>query len=271
MMLRPGSLPEPVREDDPRLDPYRDLKGRAHRADALRFVAESEHAVLRLLAARERYPLESVLVEPSRADRMLATVPAGTPVLVLEPERLARLIGFPLHRGVVACARRPAPEPWPPAWLGERPRWRVLLAAGPSDPVNVGLLARNARGFSADLLLLDAVAGDPLARRAIRASMGHVFGLPWARVQDPLQALQDLRRACPQARFLAASPRPGATPLSSLEPPAQAVLVLGHEDRGLGPELLGACDEEVTIPLDPEVDSLNVAAAAAVFLYALGR
>lgn len=269
--MRLGSIPEPVREDDPRLDPYRDMKARAQRADPERFLAESEHAVLRLLAARERFPLESVLVEPSRAERIMAVVPAGVPLLVLEPERLARLIGFPLHRGVIACARRPLLDPWPPEWLSSRGRWRIVLAAGPSDPVNVGLLARNARAFSADLLLLDAAAGDPLARRAIRSSVGHVFGLPWQRIQDPREALRELRMACPEATFLAASARREATPLQAFEPPSRVVLVLGHEDRGLSPELLGACDAELTIPLDPEVDSLNVAAAAAVFLWALGR
>lgn len=257
------------REDDPRLAPYRDLRARPQRADPQRFVAESEHAVLRLLESG--LTVESVLSEPSRAERLATRLPAGVPLYLLEPALLSQVVGFPLRRAVAACARRPAPAPWPPGWLAARPRWRVLLAAGVTDPVNVGLLARDARAFGVDLLLLDREAGDPFARRAIRASMGHVFALPLARVQDPLAALADLRRLCPDLRALGATLAPGATPLPDLRPPPRAVLAVGHEDRGLPPDLAAACDQAVRIPIDPAVDSLNVAAAAAVLLYALGR
>lgn len=256
-----------ARLDDPRLGPWLALRERAQRADPHRFVAESEHAVVRLLASA--LPVESILSEPGRAARLAALAGARAPVYALAPELLAEVLGYPLHRGAAACALRPAPAAWPPAWLAARPRWRVLLAAGVADPVNVGLLVRNARAFGVDLLLLDPAAGDPLARRAIRASIGHVFAQPWARVPEARAALADLRALCPDARALAATLGPTATPLPALTPPARAVLLVGQEEAGLPPALIAACDEQVTIPIDPAVDSLNVAAAAAVLLYAL--
>ena len=257
------------RADDPRLAPYLELRARAQQPDPARFVAESEHAVVRLLASG--LAVESVLVEPARAARLAALVPAGVPLYELEPALLSEVLGFPLTRGAAACARRPAPAPWPPAWLTERPRWRVLLAAGVADPVNVGLLCRNARAFGVDQLLLDRAAGDPLARRAIRASIGQVFALPWSRVADARAALAALRQRCPDAQVLAATLGPRALPLPRLTPPPRALLLVGQEEAGLDPALVAECDQEVTIPIDPAVDSLNVAAAAAVLLYALGR
>lgn len=254
--------------DDPRVTPYRDLKARARdpRRDPGRFVVEGETAVVRLLESA--FAVESVLTTPTRLERLRPHLRPGLPVLVAPPDLLLAITGVDLHRGCVALARRPAPGPvaLPPP---DRPRTTIVAAQGLGDPVNVGALVRDCRAFAADLLLLDARGADPFAPRAVRAAMGHVFAQPLAVVDDLEAEVAGLRAS--GRRVLAATLSPGATPLPRLVRPDHVVLLLGHEDQGLRPSLLALADEEVTIPLAPGVDSLNVAAAAAVLLYALSQ
>lgn len=252
--------------DDPRVAPYVDLKGRARDPgrDPGRFVVEGELAVGRLLESA--FEVESVLTIPARAERLRARARPGVPLLVVAPDLLEAITGVDLHRGCVALARRPERRPFTDPAL-ERARTTIVVAQGLGDPVNVGALARDCRAFGADLLLLDARGADPFSPRAVRASMGHVLSQPLAIVDDLAAELTRLRAQ--GRRVLAATLSPRATPLPRLVRPRHAILLLGHEGDGLRPDLLALADEEVTIPISPDVDSLNVAAAAAVLLYAL--
>lgn len=262
-------MTDPVRvldPDDPRVDAYRDLKRRARDPgrDPARFVVEGGLAVTRLLESP--FAVDSVLTTPARLERLRPRLRPGVPLLVAAPDLLEQIAGIELHRGCLALARRPSPGPVVGPSLG-RPRSVVVAAQGLGDPVNVGALARDCRAFGADLLLLDARGADPFAPRAVRAAMGHVFTQPLAVSQDLTADVARLRAG--GRRVLAATVSPRATPLPRLTRPAHAVLLLGHEGQGLRPDLLALADEEVTIPIAPDVDSLNVAAAAAVLLYAL--
>lgn len=252
--------------DDPRVDAYRDLKGRARdpARDPTRFVVEGELAVTRLLAST--FVVESVLTTPARLERLRAHVRADVPVLVAASDVLEAIAGVELHRGCLALARRPAPSPvvGPPL---ERARTTIVAAQGLGDPANVGALVRDCRAFGAHLLLLDDRGADPFSPRAVRAAMGHVFTQPLAVCEDLRGEVARLRAE--GRRVLAATLSPRATPLPRLARPAHLVLLLGHEGEGLRRDLLDLADEEVTIPIAPDVDSLNVAAAAAVLLYAL--
>lgn len=275
--------------DDPRLVDYRELQACGHRPDPRRFIAESELAVDRLL--RSRFRVRSVLgtashlqrLAPALADRPeVAVLVAGQPVI-----RAA--VGFNFHRGVAACGLRPDGMVWNDlaeqsdheavgvgeaeralaSWTGvfARPRFRVLLAQGLCDPANVGAIVRSARAFGVDLVLLDRRGADPLSRRAVRAAIGNVFAQPIGGVADLRGAIAGLRRR--GARVLAATLGPRARPLPEVAPPDRLVLLLGSEGAGLPAELCEAADDEVTIPIAPGMDSLGVAAAAAVLLYAL--
>lgn len=252
--------------DDPRVDAYRDLKRRARdpARDPDRFVVEGEIAVTRLLDSG--FAVESVLATPARLERLRPHLRPGLPVLVAAPDVLDAIAGLALHRGCLALARRPAPAPvvGPPL---ERPRTIVVAAQGLGDPANVGALVRGCRAFGVDLLLLDARGADPFSPRAVRAAMGHVFTQPLVVSRDLVDDVTRLRAE--GRRVLAATVSRTATPLPRLARPAHAVLLLGHEGEGLRRDLLDLADEEVTVPIAPDVDSLNVAAAAAVLLYAL--
>jgi tRNA G18 (ribose-2'-O)-methylase SpoU len=135
---------------------------------------------------------------------------------------------------------------------------------------NVGAIFRCAAGLGMDAVLLSPSCADPLYRRSVRVSMGEVFAVPYARLEPWPQALQQVRDA--GFTVLALTPDADAVSLRELSPAERArpALLLGAEGPGLSRKALTAADVAVRIPMYRGVDSLNVAAAAAVACYALG-
>jgi tRNA G18 (ribose-2'-O)-methylase SpoU len=142
-----------------------------------------------------------------------------------------------------------------------------LIVQGLADPANLGSIVRSARAFAVDLVVLDRRGADPLSRRAIRGSMGHVFAQPLALADDLEAATEVLRRA--GAGVWAATVGADAVALNAVSRPPRLALLVGNEGAGLPAPLRARADREVTIPLAPAVDSLGVAAATAVLLHAL--
>lgn len=217
--------------------------------------------------------MDSVLATRPRAARLFASsgFQARTPkpqLFVAERPLLSEVVGFDFHRGCAAAGPRPDPAPLslealtPPSGAP-----RLLVAAGLSDPANLGALLRSALALGASGALVDPKGADPLEPRAIRAAMGATFSLPWVSPKDFPAALRTLRGS--GVSLLAASLSPSAQLLASYEAPASFALLVGNEGSGLDPEYLALADVELTIPMAGGADSLNVGAAAAVFLYAL--
>lgn len=253
---------------DPRLAAFADLRGRDEPGS---IVIEGELAVARALAGE--HPVRAVLLTPSHRARLEASIPAGVQVLEADAALVRAVVGFDFHRGCVAVMDRPrAPtidelaarvRAWP---AGPR---RVLVAEGLADPANLGAVIRNARAFGVDLVLHGRGA-DPWSRRAIRAAMGHGFSLPVIGCEALPAAVAAVKQALGAgARTVAAVVQPGAVPLPSHRAAERWVLLVGNEGAGLSEPLRALADDAVTIPLAPEVDSLNVAAATAVLLYGL--
>ncbi len=236
------------------LDVYRDL-ARRPRVDG-RFIVEGELAVGRLLAG-ESFTVESIVCTPGSRSRL--AIPATLPVFELSNAALRELVGFEFHRGALACGRRPNPWVLDPAILS-RPKLTIVIAAGLADPRNLGALIRNARAFAVDLVIVDAHGADPLARVAIRASMGNVFRVPIV-----IEALPG-RIAELGCTLVAATPDPSAEDLHEFVRPDRIALLVGNEGEGLSAELLELAQRRVRIPIASEADSLNVAAATAVLL-----
>ncbi len=136
---------------------------------------------------------------------------------------------------------------------------------------NLGAIFRSAAGLGMDAVLLSPSCTDPLYRRSVRVSMGGVFEVPYARLAPWPDALQAVRAA--GFVLVALTPEPSAVELSAVDAATmpRAALILGAEGPGLSRQVLGAADLAVRIPMARGVDSLNVAAAAAVACYALGR
>ena len=259
------------RADDALLDDYRSLNDqgfrRRYEGDDL-FIAEGYVAIDRLVESGHR--VRSVLLAPSRVERFAENAAMleaqGVPVYVARRDVIAEVVGFDLHRGVIACAeRRPHPSV-DDVLLDAR---RIAVLEGLNDAENLGAIARAARAFGVDGLVIDPTCTDPYSRRTVRVSMGEVLGLPIVRVDRWETVGHRLREA--GLETWAMTPAPDADDLWSVAVPERVAVCLGAEGPGLGRMLIAAADRRVRIPIAASVDSLNVAQAAAVTFAALTR
>jgi tRNA G18 (ribose-2'-O)-methylase SpoU len=271
----PGPAPRPVRiEDpaDPRVGDYVGLTDVAlrRRVDPERglYLAESEKVIRRALAAGHR-PRSLLLAERwlEPLAPLLADVAAlGAMVYAGSDEVLQTITGFHVHRGAIASMHRPAPRPLVDLLRDAR---RVLVLEDIVDHTNVGAAFRSAAGLGADAVLVTPCCADPLYRRSVRVSMGTVFQVPWARLDGWPGDVERLQAAGFTVAALAL--RPDAISLDTLAERdlPRLALVLGTEGDGLTDAAIRGADLAVRIPMAGGVDSLNVAAAAAVALWAV--
>ena len=204
-----------------------------------------------------------------RTEPEVAGLLAGRPdvaVLVATPEVVARTVGFDLHRGVVASATR-RPLPRVDAVL-ESSR-RIAVLEGLNDPENLGLIARSARAFGIDALVLDPTCIDPYYRRTVRVSMGEVLLLTVARFAQWPAGVDMLRDH--GFETWAFTPAADAADLWTCVRPPKVALLFGAEGPGLRAGTLRRATRRVRIPIDPAVDSINVGHAAAVAFAAVAR
>ena len=253
---------------DPRLADFRDLTAADRRPDRPGgrglVLAEGVPVVQRLLGSP--YPVRAVLGVPPRVEALRADLDAiDAPVYVGSVELMAQVVGFHLNRGVLAAAdRAPAPDL---ARLLAATR-RVVVCEGVNDHENLGALFRNAAALGAGAVLFGAGCADPLYRRSVRVSMGHVLRVPFAPLPSWPAGLSVLRDA--GFTVLALTPRRPSLSLSDVDAAADRLaLLVGAEGPGLSDAALAAADAHVHVPMAEGVDSLNVATAAAVALYAL--
>ncbi|MFC5379636.1 TrmH family RNA methyltransferase [Aquipuribacter nitratireducens] len=257
--------------DDPRLRDYTsltDVRLRTVRepTEGL-FMAESTQVIRRALRAGHR--LRSVLVAPRwlpEIDDVLAAAAAqAAPVLVAEEALLEAITGFHLHRGALASVHRPALRPVADVVAGAR---RVAVLEDVVDHTNVGAVFRGAAALGVDAVLVTPRCADPLYRRSVRVSMGTVFQVPWTRVEPWPGGLEVLRRLGFTTAALALDERAEDLDAFAGAAPERLAWLLGTEGDGLRPATVAAVDRVVRIPMAGGVDSLNVAAAAAVAFWA---
>lgn len=253
---------------DARLGDFRDLTDADVRPDRRGVViAEGVNVVARLIGSR--YPVRAVFGVPSRIDALRAQLePLDVPVFVAHKWVLSAVVGFRVTRGVLASASRPAAMD--AAELLNTAR-HVAVLEGLNDFENLGALFRNAAAFGIDAVLLDRRCADPLYRRSVRVSMGHVLRVPFADLPGEWPASLDLLRGA-GLRVAALTPAADAPPLAAAGlDGTRTALLLGAEGPGLTPEALAAADVRVRIPMAAGVDSLNVATAAAVAFHEVTR
>ncbi|MCI0361732.1 MAG: RNA methyltransferase [Planctomycetaceae bacterium] len=253
--------------DDPRLAPYRELNQRNLTRQSGLFIAEGDKVTERLIASR--YPVASLLAEAGWAERLGPQLPPETPIYVAERKLLEATIGFNFHRGVLGCGRR-LPSPAVGDVTGQAaPQATILVCPDVHDPTNLGSIIRTAAAFGCAGLVLGRQCADPFSRRVLRVSMGAALHLPIVESRSLADDLQSLRRA----DFLLAATviDPAVPPLADFQRPQKLALLLGSEGHGLAPQWQSLCDRRITIPMQLGIDSLNVAVAAAVFLYHFTR
>ena len=232
------------------------------------YIAESSKVITRALAAGHR-PRSVLLQEQWLADLepLLADYP-DVPVFVGESGVLEELTGYHLHRGALAAMHRPA-LPEPAALL--RDARRVVVLEDSVDHTNVGAIFRSVAGLGADAVLVTPRCADPLYRRSVRVSMGTVLQVPWTRIPEWDEAAPILHDAGFEIAALALADDAVELGAYADSAPERVALVLGSEGDGLSRRALAAADTVVTIPMLHGVDSLNVASASAVALWALMR
>lgn len=228
------------------------------------FIAEGIFVLRHLL--RSRYRIRSLLLTERRLAALSDDLDGLTaPVFVATQEVVNAVSGFHLHRGALGSADRPDPQ-HPIALV--RDAHLIVVGEGLNDHENIGALFRNAAAFGAAALLLDPSSADPLYRRAIRVSMGHVLRLPFARIEWPA-GITALRAE--GFEVLALTPGDEAQDLRDVPRGAKQALLVGAEGPGLSAAALSLADRRVRIAMSPGVDSLNVATAAAIALHHLAR
>ncbi|MCX5571403.1 TrmH family RNA methyltransferase [Kaistia nematophila] len=252
---------------DPRIAAYchvreRDLVGRDDH-----FIAEGE-VVLRTLLESERHQPVSLLIDEKRVDglgNITGRLAEDVPVYVASQAVLDGIVGFHIHRGILALGHR-APAPTADALLaGLSGRALVVVLMGIANHDNLGGIFRNAAAFGADAILLDAHCCDPFYRKAIRVSVGNTLTLPHAK----LEPAEDVVALLERHGFTAVSLSPnGAFRLAELKRPARVAVLLGTEGPGLDAAVL-ARTLTVRIPMAAGVDSLNVATTSGIVLHQL--
>ncbi|GAA2926477.1 RNA methyltransferase [Microbacterium luteolum] len=256
---------------DPRLDDYRGLTDTALRTlreppDGL-YIAESTKVIARAVAAGHRP--RSLLVQERRIEDVRGIVGAlDVPVYVVPDDVAEAVTGFAVHRGTIASMHRPQ---LPTVREVVQGAGLVLILENIGDHTNVGAAFRAAAGLGADAVLVSPGGADPLYRRSVRVSMGTVFQVPWTRISDWTETVADLHAAGFDIAALALED--DAITLDEYVDlrRERVAVVMGAEGDGLSRTAIDSADHVVTIPMSGGVDSLNVASAAAVALWALKR
>jgi len=246
--------------DDERVADYAGLRGKE---SGEYLIAESAAVVERLVAS----PLEvrSFFLTPKAFERLADVVTrSSAPVYVAEPDVMAAVAGYDVHRGILASARRPRERALEEVLATAR---RLVVLEGSNDHENIGVVARSARALGIDALVLDPSCADPYYRRAVRVSMGEILHLPIVRCTawpEPLDAL-----AAAGFATWALTPDVAAVPLFGLEVPARVAIVAGAEGPGLTAAALAKIRTHVRIPMHHGVDSLNLGHALAIAMAAV--
>lgn len=252
------------RELRPRRMPARATKGDAsENVEPGLFVAEGDLVVDRALAAG--CTPRAALTDSTRPAAVLERFPTDVPVYTASAEARRMLTGLGVALDVIALFERPPLDDY--RRLIDRAR-NVIVLEDVDNPTNVGAIVRSAAALGVDGLVLDRNSSDPLSRRALRVSMGTAFGLGTARHTSIVEVIEKLERSGYVVHAL--TPDAQATDISNVVPSGDRVaIVLGSERQGLSADTLARIASRVRIPMADGVDSLNVAAAAAVACYAL--
>ena len=250
--------------EDPRLADYRQVRERDLVGRDEAFIAEGQVVIEKLIRSG-RHPLRSVLVAQKRLvglAELFAGLPRGTPVYAAGQAVMDAVVGFPIHRGLLAVGERA--EPTADALLaGLPPRALVVGLVGIANHDNIGGLFRNAAAFGADAVLLDDGCCDPLYRKAIRVSVGAALTTPFARAGSAVELTARLEAA--GFDILALSPS-GAVELADLTPASRTAVLFGAEGPGLPMDILQRV-RSVAIPMAGGFDSLNVATSSGIVLH----
>ncbi len=252
--------------DDPRLEPYRAIRERDLSGREGLFVAEGR-VVLEKAIRHDPASIVSVLVAEHRLvglNDLLAGLPGSTPVYAAGQAAMDQVVGFPIHRGILALVRRPVLNAG--NIIAALPAQSLVVGlVGIANHDNMGGILRNAAAFGVRAVLLDTTCCDHLYRKAIRVSVGAALTLPIARVKDATAMIDLLVEG--GFDVLALSPG-GSEALLDVAIGSRTAILLGAEGPGLPHDVL-ARTRTVRIAMKDGFDSLNVATTSGIVLHRL--
>jgi tRNA G18 (ribose-2'-O)-methylase SpoU len=256
--------------DLPVLEPFKTLRRPIEHLQQGIFVAEGEKVIVRLLESA--LEIRSVLLSQDWFDMyapLIGSNPNPIDVYIGPKKLLETIVGHDLHQSIMGLGM--VPEHLPSSSLTALPHRSGLtvLVDGITNAENMGVIVRNCVCFNVDALLVLPNSCDPYLRRSVRNSMGNIFQMPIVYIHRTAEELRALKQS--GIRFIAAHPHPDSIPIQDSAVGTDRCIVLGAEGHGISPEILELCDEFVTIPMRPGVDSLNVASASAVMLWELQK
>lgn len=250
--------------DDPRIAPYRNLKDWELAREGGLFIAEGELVVRRLL--RSDYPVDSVLLGERRVRGFAPSVPGGIPVYAVSDAMMHQVIGYRFHSGIIAAGRRKPMRSVEQMTSGAAERMTAVILPETASAQNMGAIVRIAAAFGCDALVLGERSCDPFWRQSVRVSMGTIFSMPLVQSHNLLEDLRRMRESFGFELAVAVLDE-RAQPLAGAARGPRLGVLFGNEAQGLPDDVLGLCDRRITVPMRGGIDSLNVAIAAAVFLY----
>jgi TrmH family RNA methyltransferase len=239
----------------------KDLRRRVRSRPAGEVIVDGRRLVADLV--RWKIPIRELYLTPEESEKpeMAPWISAATTVGLLDPQVLRDLAPTRHPQGVLAVVGEPFFEPWN-AVAGT-----AVWLDGVQDPGNVGAVIRAAAGLGAAAVLLSPDCADPFGPVAVRGSAGAAFRLPVERTVDAAEAVALVRDGGGEIWAAGA----GGRPVASWRPAEPCLLMVGSEGAGLSREALLHADGEVTIPIDLELDSLNLAVAVGILLQHLRR
>ena len=253
------------------LEPYRTLKRPIDHYQRGIFIAEGEKVVRRLTESSLR--MRSILLtkEWFAAYKSLLEPRVETiEVYVAEKDLMETIVGYPLHKGIMALAEIPARTTISKIAASTQHPFLFAAIDGIMNSENLGVIVRNCASFGVQAMLVGETSCDPYLRRAVRNSMGNVFVLPIVQLTDIAMELASLRNSF-GVWLIAAHPRAGSRDAVTVDLTGDCCIIFGNEGHGISDAVLSVCDETVTIPMTNGVDSINVGSASAVLLYEARR
>ncbi len=253
--------------DSTALDDFRSLKGKGGPFEKGLFIAEGPKVTRKVLDSM--YKIAFALMTPEYFTRLRPDFERRrdtTDIYLAPKSEMERVVGYPLHQGIMMAVRIPESRTIATAAVGWKQRAIVVALDSIADAENMGAIIRNAAAFGAAAILVDDQSCNPYLRRSVRVSMGTIFDIEIIRVPNLPNALTELKQILP-CQIVGTTLHHSSIDLEDTLTSDSTILVFGSEGWGLRREVTELCDRLVQIPIAPNVDSLNVAIASGIFLH----
>jgi tRNA G18 (ribose-2'-O)-methylase SpoU len=257
--------------DEPATEDFRSLKGKSAHIEKGLFIAESPKIVRKVLESGFDVPSAFMTEEHFENLRQLfENRTDSTNIFLASKPEMEKIIGYPLHQGVMLAVRIPENPSLTQAAMKWKQPFLLIALDGIADAENMGAIIRNAAAFGANTVIVDDKSCSPYLRRSVRVSMGTIVDIEIIRVSDLAVALSEMRRLWP-VTIIGAALHKDSKDLNDINATGARIMVFGSEGWGLRQSVIEQCDILARIPIAPDIDSLNVAIASGIFLYALSQ